>query len=87
MFVRLMVHGIGPQEFYQVLVIEADSFQAARVAARSYLARHGKRLIAFDEAETSEVLAEAVRLARVGPNPEGVLAATGYIFFNPGTEG
>jgi hypothetical protein len=86
MFVKLMVHGAGPQDFYQVLVVEAASFDAAREAARDYLARLGKRLIAFDEAETSEVLPETVRLARVDPNPEGVLAATGYIFFDPSAE-
>ena len=50
MFVKVMVHGAGPQDFYQVLVVEADSFDAARAAVRAYFARLGKRLIAFDEA-------------------------------------
>lgn len=83
MFVKLMVHAAGPQEFYQVLIVEADCFEAARVALRAYLARLGKRLIGFDEAQTSEVLPETIRLARVAPNPEGVVAATGCIFFDP----
>jgi hypothetical protein len=86
MFVKLMAHGAGQQDFYQVLVVEADSFDRAREAAHAYLVRLGNRLIAFDEAETSEVLLESVRLARVDPNPEGVVAATGYIFFDSSTE-
>lgn len=83
MFVKLMVHGVGPQDFYQVLVVDADSFEAARTAVRAHYARLGKRVVAFDEAETGEVLLESVRLARVASNPEGVVAASGHIFFDP----
>jgi hypothetical protein len=82
MFVSLMVHGAGPKEFFQVLVLEADSFDAARAAARAFLARRGMRWIAFDESETGEVLLESVRLARVDANPDGVVAASGCIFFD-----
>ena len=80
MIVSVLAHGVGPLEFFQVLVVDASTVDAAKRAARSYLARLGRRVIDFDEEETREVLLESVRLPRVEPNPDGVVAASGCIW-------
>ena len=82
MFVSLLVHGVERAEFFQVVVAESETVRGAKAAVTSYLARQGKRVINFDDEETLSIPLEMLRLPRVEPNPEAVVAASGCIWVN-----
>jgi len=83
--IRLMVEGKARQMFYQVLFVQADSVDAARDAARSYLKANAAVLVSFDEEETAEIdmsdIPEASMLRE--RSVEGVVGATGRVYVVP----
>ncbi len=71
--VRLLVEGRAQLQFFQVLLIATDSFDAARLAARRFLEVNGAQLVSFDEEETAIIQTGGVQeeFFFPVPTPEG----------------
>ena len=86
MFVTLTAHGMERLEFYQVLVVDAPTVEAARGAVSTYYERIGRKLLDFDEENTREVQMDEVNFPRLSPNAEGIVAASGTIWIDESAE-
>jgi hypothetical protein len=83
--VRLLVEGKERLQFFRVLFVATDSFDAARQAAREFLRTNGAQLVSFDESETAIVQTADIPKEMLFPEPtsQGVMGGSAPIWVDP----
>lgn len=82
MLISLLAQCEDGKGFFQVVIVEADSVEAAKASAGRFYAAQGAKLVEFDDEETGQVNREDVDFPFRDAPLEQVVATSGRVWFD-----